>query len=100
MADQVRISKKLSYWLRHRPEKAGITLDAAGWTSVGDVLAALARAGLPNEIGALLQVVEQLRQLFRVVVNFAGQGAPLHRGGHGRPHGRERRQAGAHDSTR
>lgn len=59
MADQVRISKKLSYWLRHRPEKAGITLDAAGWTSVGDVLAALARAGLPNEIGALLQVVEQ-----------------------------------------
>lgn len=59
MADQVRISKTLSYWLRHRPDEAGLTLDAQGWASVDEVLAALAAAGLPGDIDALLTVVEQ-----------------------------------------
>lgn len=59
MADQVRISKTLSYWLRHRPDEAGLTLDAQGWASVDDVLAALGAARLPGDIDALLTVVEQ-----------------------------------------
>ena len=59
MADHVRISKTLSYWLRHRPDEAGLTLDAQGWTSVDDVLAALLGAGLPGNIDNLLTVVEQ-----------------------------------------
>lgn len=59
MADQVRISKTLSYWLRHRPDEAGLTLDAQGWASVDQVLAALTAAGLPGDIDALLTVVEQ-----------------------------------------
>lgn len=59
MADLVRFSKMLSYWLRHRPDEAGLTLDTAGWTSVDDVLGALGRAGLPADIDALLRVVEE-----------------------------------------
>lgn len=59
MADLVRFSKTLSYWLRHRPDEAGLTLDTAGWTSVDDVLGALGRAGLPADIDALLRVVEE-----------------------------------------
>lgn len=59
MADQVRISKTLSYWLRHRPDEARLTLDAQGWASVDDVLAALGAARLPGDIDALLTVVEQ-----------------------------------------
>jgi putative RNA 2'-phosphotransferase len=59
MADLVRFSKTLSYWLRHRPDEASLTLDSAGWTAVDDLLAALARASLPNDIDALLRVVEE-----------------------------------------
>ena len=42
MADHVRISKTLSRWLRHRPQSAGLKLDAQGWAEVDAVLAALA----------------------------------------------------------
>jgi putative RNA 2'-phosphotransferase len=45
--DVVRVSKRLSYVLRHRPESIGIALDEAGWVPVDDLLAALAAAGLP-----------------------------------------------------
>ncbi|MGR6966853.1 RNA 2'-phosphotransferase [Geodermatophilus sp. URMC 61] len=39
--DVVRRSKRLSYLLRHAPGSAGLTLDAAGWTDVDALLAAL-----------------------------------------------------------
>jgi putative RNA 2'-phosphotransferase len=39
--DVVRISKRLSYVLRHRPDSVGLTLDPAGWADVGELLAAL-----------------------------------------------------------
>jgi putative RNA 2'-phosphotransferase len=45
--DVVRVSKRLSYVLRHRPESVGIRLDDAGWVDVDELLAALARTGLP-----------------------------------------------------
>lgn len=59
MADHVRISKTLSLWLRHKPEKAGLTVDPSGWASLDAVLAALAVRGLPGDIDTLLAVVEQ-----------------------------------------
>lgn len=33
-----KISKSLSYWLRHRPEKIGLVLDKEGWTNVEDLI--------------------------------------------------------------
>jgi putative RNA 2'-phosphotransferase len=39
-------SRFLSLVLRHRPERAGIALDAAGWVAVDDLLAGAARAGV------------------------------------------------------
>ena len=43
--DVVRLSKRLSYVLRHAPGSIGLTLDDAGWVDVDDLLAALARSG-------------------------------------------------------
>jgi putative RNA 2'-phosphotransferase len=45
--DVVRVSKRLSYVLRHRPDSVGLTLDDAGWVDVDALLAALAAHGLP-----------------------------------------------------
>ncbi|MGY1716492.1 RNA 2'-phosphotransferase [Geodermatophilus sp. SYSU D01106] len=45
--DVVRVSKRLSYVLRHRPDSVGLTLDGAGWADVGALLDALAAHGLP-----------------------------------------------------
>jgi putative RNA 2'-phosphotransferase len=44
--DVVRVSKRLSFVLRHRPDSLGLTLDDAGWVGVDDLLAALGRSGL------------------------------------------------------
>jgi putative RNA 2'-phosphotransferase len=44
--DARRVSKRLSYVLRHAPDGVGLTLDAAGWVAVDDLLTALARHGL------------------------------------------------------
>ena len=43
--DLVRISRRLSLVLRHRPESIGVTLDSAGWVAVDELLAALAAHG-------------------------------------------------------
>lgn len=43
MTDDKTISKTLSYWLRHRPDVGGLTLDAQGWASVDTLLVALGR---------------------------------------------------------
>ncbi|WP_091661343.1 RNA 2'-phosphotransferase [Micromonospora auratinigra] len=39
--DLVRVSKRMSLALRHRPDRFGLTLDRAGWVPVDDLLAAL-----------------------------------------------------------
>jgi putative RNA 2'-phosphotransferase len=44
--DVVRVSKRLSFVLRHRPDSIGLSLDPAGWVDVDELLAALARSGL------------------------------------------------------
>lgn len=41
-----RISKFLSLVLRHEPHKAGVTLDAAGWVDVDDLIRGCAAAGV------------------------------------------------------
>ena len=38
---QVRVSRRISMILRHRPESAGLTLDPHGWVPVADLLAVL-----------------------------------------------------------
>jgi putative RNA 2'-phosphotransferase len=43
----VKISKTLSYWLRHDPAAGGLRLDDAGWADLDDVLAAFGRALRP-----------------------------------------------------
>jgi putative RNA 2'-phosphotransferase len=45
--DVVRVSKRLSFVLRHQPSSIGLTLDEAGWVDVDRLLAALAAHGLP-----------------------------------------------------
>ncbi len=52
-----RVSKQLSLVLRHAPESIGITLDAAGWVAVDDLLAALDRHGSQVSRLVLDQVV-------------------------------------------
>ncbi len=44
--DVVRVSKRLSYVLRHSPDSVGLRLDQQGWVAVEDLLAALAAHGL------------------------------------------------------
>lgn len=56
-ADVVRLSKRLSYVLRHAPDSVGISLDAAGWVDIADLLAALARHGRPVSRAELVDVV-------------------------------------------
>jgi putative RNA 2'-phosphotransferase len=54
----VQTSKFLSLVLRHQPDKIGITLDAAGWVGVRELLDALARHGSPLGEAELRHVVE------------------------------------------
>jgi putative RNA 2'-phosphotransferase len=43
MSDIRSISKRLSYWLRHRPDAARLELDQAGWADLAAVRQALGR---------------------------------------------------------
>lgn len=46
MKTDTKISKRLSFWLRHQPEDAGLALTGDGWAHVTEVLNALEREGL------------------------------------------------------
>jgi putative RNA 2'-phosphotransferase len=56
--DSVRISKLLSYVLRHAPESIGLTLTSDGWVDVNDLLEACGRAGHSITREQLQSVVE------------------------------------------
>lgn len=56
-ADGIRLSKTLSYWLRHRPEAGSLVLDDQGWTDTQAVLAALERAGTEHPRARLQAVL-------------------------------------------
>ncbi|MFI0444682.1 RNA 2'-phosphotransferase [Actinomadura sp. 6N118] len=53
----VKISKYLAKHLRHRPERIDLTLDAAGWVNVDELLAAAARHNFPITRAELEHVV-------------------------------------------
>ncbi|MFC4255259.1 RNA--NAD 2'-phosphotransferase [Altererythrobacter xixiisoli] len=52
-----RISKALSFWLRHDPDAGEISVDPMGWAEVDSVLQALERDGLPSTAEDLARVV-------------------------------------------
>jgi len=52
------ISKYLSLVLRHKPDAAGVTLDAEGWVDVEDLLAGAARHGRSFTRAELEEVVQ------------------------------------------
>ena len=54
----VAASRRLSLVLRHRPESFGLALDARGWCSVSDLLAAFAEHGAALDRATLVEVVE------------------------------------------
>lgn len=58
-ANQVRISKFLSLVLRHEPQRAGLTLDSAGWVEVDTLLRGCAAAGMRITRAELDDVVAQ-----------------------------------------
>jgi putative RNA 2'-phosphotransferase len=63
-----RVSRFLSYVLRHHPEAVGVTLDDAGWVDVDSLLAALARHGRAVDRDLLDRVVAGTdKQRFEVV---------------------------------
>jgi putative RNA 2'-phosphotransferase len=43
--DKIKISKQLSYVLRHRPDSIGLTLDSDGWVAIDTLLQAFAQRG-------------------------------------------------------
>jgi putative RNA 2'-phosphotransferase len=52
-----RTSKFLSLVLRHEPAKIGLTLDAAGWVDVSELIARCTAAGHPLDDAALRGIV-------------------------------------------
>jgi putative RNA 2'-phosphotransferase len=52
---RTKISKRLSYILRHAPDSVGLTLDENGWASVHDLMS---KFGRPLSIEDLNEVVE------------------------------------------
>ena len=50
-------SKALSAWLRHKPERAGLTLSKEGWATIPDVLAAFDRQETPVTQSELVRIV-------------------------------------------
>jgi putative RNA 2'-phosphotransferase len=53
----IKISKYLSYHLRHCPDKIGLTLKPGGWVSVNELLIAAAKDNFPMELMELQEVV-------------------------------------------
>ncbi|MEZ6037227.1 MAG: RNA 2'-phosphotransferase [Planctomycetota bacterium] len=58
-ARRIRVSRFLSLVLRHRPDKIGLTLDAAGWADVDELLRRLAVHGHALDRDNLEQVVRR-----------------------------------------
>src|SRR6185369_14338310 len=44
---RVRCSKMLSMWLRHKPERGGLTLSQQGWAAISAILGAFDSQGIP-----------------------------------------------------
>ena len=55
--DRRKVSRRLSYVLRHAPQSVGVSLDEAGWVRVDELLAALRANGLPLTREQLMETV-------------------------------------------
>lgn len=65
--NQYKISKLLSFVLRHHPERLGLTLDGQGWVAVSELLEALRQDGKAITFEQLRQVVaENDKQRFTI----------------------------------
>jgi putative RNA 2'-phosphotransferase len=53
-----KLGKLLAYVLRHRPDAAGVALDAAGWVYVDELVAGLRRTGRPVTADAVRRAVD------------------------------------------
>jgi putative RNA 2'-phosphotransferase len=56
-SDLTKISKFLSYVLRHRPDEVGLTLDANGWASVEELIARATAASMSLSHAIIRDVV-------------------------------------------
>lgn len=54
-----KVSKFLSFVLRHKPEACGLTLDSGGWVSVEKLLQGMDQAGYSISVDELLQIVAE-----------------------------------------
>lgn len=69
-----RISKSLSYVLRHRPDSIGIELESDGWVAVDQLLRAFEQSGQINPLDILkLVVADNDKQRFQ----FSDDGARI-----------------------
>lgn len=59
MPDVRTLSKTLSYWLRHNPGAAGLTVDGEGWADTRGVLSAFSRKGVAVDEALLARVVAE-----------------------------------------
>jgi putative RNA 2'-phosphotransferase len=57
MKTDEKLSKELSYILRHRPDSVGVSLDSAGWCSVSTLLVQMNAHGTTIDIEDLKRVV-------------------------------------------
>ncbi|HAA10479.1 MAG TPA: RNA 2'-phosphotransferase [Cytophagales bacterium] len=65
--EQKRISKKLSYLLRHHPEAVGLTVDKQGWARIDELLGCLAQDQFPVSREQLdIVVTENPKQRFLI----------------------------------
>jgi putative RNA 2'-phosphotransferase len=82
-SNSARLSKFLSFVLRHKPDTIGLTLDPQGWTSIDELIAKSDAAGTRFSREDLLHVVatgEKKRFLCRLTVNAFAQRRGTHRG--------------------
>ena len=56
--ENARISKFLSYVLRHQPDAIGIELDENGWTDVGLLIQKASKSGMKFDLEILKHIVE------------------------------------------
>ena len=57
--DMIKISKFLSYVLRHRPDEIGLTLDANGWASVAELIECSQKTSMPLDEQCIQQAVAE-----------------------------------------